>query len=301
MMTYQEQWQKMQMALAIGRIPQAMLFWGSLHCGLIEFTTQVIKLLLCKIKLKEPCLTCMDCQMIERFEHPDVEWIKPERSGGIIKIDQIRELQSAAFLTPQRANHKFIIIESAESMNIAASNALLKILEEPAKHTIFILLAQQIGNIPPTILSRCQMTQFAVFDELSCNNLFALGECYTRESNRTMVLKHSESILEGLIAIIELREHPCTLAARWIQYELSAFLWFLSLVYSQLQYMYLFQVAYSGTLTKQLNKLSSLLNPVMIFAQIDKTNALLRKLSHNMNINHTLVLEDLLFSLVADY
>ncbi|HAT1819903.1 TPA: DNA polymerase III subunit delta' [Legionella pneumophila] len=301
MITYEEQWQKMQMALAIGRIPQAMLFLGSLHGGLIEFTTQAIKLLLCKIKQNEPCLTCMDCQMIGRFEHPDVEWIKPERSGGIIKIDQIRGLQNTAFLTPQRTNHKLIIIESVESMNIAASNALLKILEEPAKHTIFILLAQQIGNIPPTVLSRCQMTQFSVFDELSYNNLLALGEYYTQESNSTMLLKHSESILEGLIAIIELREHPCALAAQWIQYELSAFLWFLYLVYSQIQYMHLFQVAYSGTLTKQLHKLSSLLNPVMIFAQIDKINTLLRKLSHNMNINHTLVLEDLLFSLVVDY
>ncbi|HEJ6624823.1 TPA: DNA polymerase III subunit delta' [Legionella pneumophila] len=301
MITYQEQWQKMQMALAIRRIPQAMLFSGSLHCGLIEFTNQVIKLLLCKIKQNEPCLTCMDCQMIERFEHPDVEWIKPERSGGIIKIDQIRGLQSTAFLTPQRTNHKLIIIESAESMNIAASNALLKILEEPAQHTIFILLAQQIGNIPPTVLSRCQITQFAVFDELPCNNLLALGEYYTQELNSTMVFKHSESILEGLIAIIERREHPCTLAAQWIQHELSAFLWFLYLIYSQLQYMHLFRVAYSGTLTKQLNKLSSLLNPVMIFAQVDKINTLLRKLSHNMNMNHTLVLEDLLFSLVVDY
>ncbi|WBV67451.1 hypothetical protein PGH44_08085 [Legionella pneumophila] len=79
-------------------------------------------------------------------------------------------------------------------------------------------------------MSRCQITQFAVFDELPCNNLLALGEYYTQELNSTMVFKHSESILEGLIAIIERREHPCTLAAQWIQHELSAFLWFLYLI-----------------------------------------------------------------------
>lgn len=298
MNTHQEQWRKIQTAWARGRIPQAILFVGPLHCGLAEFTVQVMQLFFCKMKQNEPCLTCVDCQMIKNFEHPDIEWIKPEKTGGVIKIDQIRGLQNSAFLTPQRSDYKLIIIEAAESMNIAASNALLKILEEPSKHTVFILLAQQLSNILPTVLSRCQMTRFSTSDELSCNNLLALGKYYTPESDRSVILKQSESILEGLIAIIELREHPCILATQWSQYELSAFLWFLYLIYSQLQYMHLFRVIYSGSEIKQLTRLSILLKPVQIFTQIDKINHILKKLSHNMNINHTLVLEDLLFTLV---
>ncbi|KGP63932.1 DNA polymerase III subunit delta' [Legionella norrlandica] len=300
MITHLKQWQKMQMALMKGRIPQAMLFVGPLHCDLIRFASQIAQLFFCKTKPAEPCLTCMDCQMIQRMEHPDIDWIKPEKIGGVIKIDQIRELQNTAFLTPQRANYKLIIIESAESMNSAASNALLKILEEPAKHTVFILLAQQVSTILPTVLSRCQITRFSASDELSHNLLSSVDSYYQESSDRAIIMKHSEAILEGLIAIIERKNHPCTLAAEWSQYELNTFLWFLYLAYSQLQYMHLFRITYTGFAEKQLNKLLILLNPILVFTQIDKINNLLRKLSHNMNINHTLVLEDLLFSLIAD-
>ena len=103
--------------------------------------------------------------MIERMEHPDVEWIKPEKNGGAIKIDQIRELQNTAYLTPQRARYRLIVIEAADRMNTASANALLKILEEPAQHTVFILIAQQLSTVLPTILSRCQIISFSSSDD----------------------------------------------------------------------------------------------------------------------------------------
>ncbi|KTD61474.1 hypothetical protein [Legionella shakespearei] len=298
-MNHIEQWKKIQTAATHQRIPQAMLFVGPLHCALADFAIRIMQLLHCKINSQEPCLACLDCTMVQNSEHPDVLWVKPEKAGSAIKIDQVRELQNSAFLTPQRAQHRIIVLEAADKMNTASANALLKILEEPADHTVFILIAQQLSTVLPTILSRCQILTFSSPDDARENNLLALGDKYPEESERSAIVKQSEVILEGLIALIEQREHPCILAAQWSQYELGTLLWFLYLVYSQLQYMHFTATASSGPAIKQLQRLLALSNPILIFSQIDKINTLLKKLSHNMNINHTLVLEDLLFSLIS--
>lgn len=299
MINHQVQWKQIQLALHEQRVAQAMLFVGPLHCALDDFVSKIMQLFLCNQKVNAPCLQCTDCQMIHRMEHPDVEWVKPEKSGGAIKIDQIRELQNSAYLTPQRANFKLVIIEWADRMNTASANALLKILEEPAKHTVFILIAQQLSTILPTILSRCQIISFSSSEDAYRNNLLKLGEQYSQESDRFLIIKEAESLLDGLIALLERREHPCALASQWSQFELSTLLWFLYLVYSQLQCMHFNISSGTGPAANQLAKLLSLLNPVLIFMQIDKINTLLIKISHNMNVNTTLVLEDLLFSLVA--
>ena len=71
------------------------------------------------------------------------------------------------------------------------------------------------------------------------HNLLLLGEQYPQESERALIVKQAESILDGLIALLEGREHPCVLAAQWNQFELGTLLWFLYLVYSQLQNMHI--------------------------------------------------------------
>lgn len=293
------QWKQIQSALVNQRTPQSMLFVGPLHCNLADFVTKIMQLFICKQKIEEPCSTCIDCMMIERMEHPDVEWVKPEKNGGAIKIDQIRELQNTVYLTPQRANYRLIAIEGADRMNTASANSLLKILEEPPKHTLFFLIAQQLSTVLPTVLSRCQIIPFSSSEDLYSNNLLLLGEHYPPDSERALIVKQAESILDGLIALLERKEQPCVVAAQWNQFELATMLWFLYLVYSQLQYMHISSSTATGPAFHQLVKLLSLLNPIFLLFQIDKINTLLRKISHNMNVNHTLVLEDLLFSLVA--
>lgn len=297
---YQSQWKQIQSAWLSNRIPQSMLFVGSFNDAFIDFVKKLTQLLFCKRNTKEPCFECIDCQMVARGEHPDVEWIKPEKSGGPIKIDQIRELQSHAYLTPQRAVHRLIVIESADRMNTAAANSLLKILEEPAQQTIFLLLAQQLSTLLPTVLSRCQIVRFTSHDDFSVINLLQLAEHYPPESEQAMIVKQSEFILDGLIAVMEQKEHPSVIAAQWSQFELGALLWFLYLVYAQIQMMQIKTSAATGLAIRQLNYLMSLFNPIKIFSQIDKINTLRRKLSHNMNVNQTLALEDLLFGLCSE-
>jgi DNA polymerase-3 subunit delta' len=235
--------------------------------------------------------------MVQRTEHPDVEWIKPEKSGSAIKIDQIRELQKSAFLTPQRAPHRLIVIESADKMNTAASNALLKILEEPSSCTHFLLIAEQLSTVLPTILSRCQQIHFTSTEDHLLENLVQLGALYPEHSERYTLTQQAELLLDGLIALIEKRQHPCILASQWKQYDLGELLWFLYLVYAQVQCLHVTNLSAQSKAYTQLMKLKSLLSPIVVFAQIDKINNILRKLSHNINMNQHLALEDLLFSL----
>lgn len=85
--------------------------------------------------------------------HPDVTLLEPD--GGTIKVDTIRHLRADVFVLPNEADRKVCIILSADTMNLNAANALLKILEEPPQHACFILTANNPGAMPSTVLSRC--------------------------------------------------------------------------------------------------------------------------------------------------
>lgn len=296
---YLSQWKQIQLAWQKERIPQGMLFVGSLDCALIDFIRKFSQFVFCKKETK-PCGECIDCRMVLCSEHPDLRWVKPEKKGGPIKIDSIRELHDYSYLTPQRANHRLIVIESAERMNISAANSLLKILEEPAQHILFLLVAQQLSTVLPTVLSRCQIMHFASYVDLSTLNFLQLAELYPQESEQTVIINQAEFVLDGLISVIKEKTHPCMVAAQWGQFEINSLLWFLYLVYSQIQIIQINGVINVGPATQQLQSLATLLNPVMIFAQIDRINALQRKLSHNINVNQTLALEDLLLAIHSE-
>lgn len=297
MTKHQAQWNQLQSARNVGRLSQSLLFVGPLHCFLADFTKDFIPLLVCNQNGQQACHECNDCQMAIRSEHPDVEWLRPDKVGGPIKIDQIRDLQKNAYLTPQRAAQRVIVIDGADRMNTASANALLKILEEPAKHTQFILIAQQLSTVIPTVLSRCQIMRFATTEALCATNLLNIADYYPQDSMQAKLVNASESIIDGLIAIIEKREHPCALAALWSEYEINALLWFLYLILAQVQGMQFVSEDLSGRGAFQLRNLASLVNPVLLFMQMDKINALLKKLSHNIPIHSTLALEDFLYAL----
>lgn len=104
------------------------------------------------------CGACPSCRKIARLEHPDVHIVAPD--GDEIKIDQIRQIQAALSLKPFEGAKKTLIIDGAESMNIASSNAFLKTLEEPPGDTLIILVASRPQGLLPTIRSRCQEIRF---------------------------------------------------------------------------------------------------------------------------------------------
>lgn len=104
-----------------------------------------------------PCLTCVTCTRIERLQHPDLVITAAEQIGGILKVDQIRELQYFLNLSPYEANYRIAMLLRFEEANDSAANALLKTLEEPAPKVMLVLTATNEDLLLPTIVSRCEV------------------------------------------------------------------------------------------------------------------------------------------------
>ena len=104
------------------------------------------------------CGICKSCKKIASGNHPDIVRIKPV--GPFIKIDQIRALRQTLSMKPYEAIMRVAILSEAQAMNAAASNALLKILEEPPHRSMLVLIANQKSDLLPTIVSRCQHVGF---------------------------------------------------------------------------------------------------------------------------------------------
>jgi DNA polymerase III subunit delta' len=106
----------------------------------------------------DSCGVCKSCKKIASGKHADIIRIQP--SGSFIKIAQIRELVHTLAMKPYEAKIRMAIITEAQALNEAASNALLKILEEPPERTMLVLIATNKSGLLPTIVSRCQQVAF---------------------------------------------------------------------------------------------------------------------------------------------
>ena len=104
------------------------------------------------------CGVCKACRKISANNHPDIIQVQPR--GPFIKIEQIRTLLQTLSMKPYEAKTRVVIISAAHCMNAAASNALLKILEEPPDRSMLVLITNHKSDLLPTIASRCQPVQF---------------------------------------------------------------------------------------------------------------------------------------------
>ena len=283
-------WERMQpMLISKHRLPHAFLFVGPRHAAMFTFATRLIAILLCQNESR-PCGLCRECHLLELGTHPDITYIRQEAAGSAIKIEQIRELQQQVYQTPQRGSHRFIVIDPADKMNVFAANALLKILEEPPGHTIFILIAEQVSSIPATILSRCQkysVASPASSDAREAIDYLTLGAFYKEGSSREQLVKQSDAMMTSLCDVIAEKMSLCTLAAQWSTLIFEDVLWLLYLVTAQAIHDQLNQGEQRLSLFQSL--------PILkLFKQLDRIIAIMRKINHNIHFNQTLVLEDLL-------
>lgn len=97
---------------------------------------------------------CPSCGKIERRSHPDVQWLGEDREARSLKIEEIRALLHAASLKPFEGRWKVFILQGAERLTLEAANALLKTLEEPPEHSVFLLLVENKAHLLETIQSR---------------------------------------------------------------------------------------------------------------------------------------------------
>ena len=137
-----------------GTLSHAIILEGEEGLGKKTFAKLIAAALLCS-ESEKPCLECVNCKNVLKNNHPDVLFYETEKhTAGNFKIETVRQIRELAYIMPNQADKKVFILAEADLMNTAAQNALLKILEEPPKYAYFILLASRKSAFLETILSR---------------------------------------------------------------------------------------------------------------------------------------------------
>ncbi len=145
-------------AIRLGRVAHAYLFAGTRGVGKTTMARVLAKALNCEHgPTPDPCGTCSACLEIAQGASMDIVEIDGASNRG---IDEIRDLRETLRYLPSRGRHKVYIIDEVHMLTKEAFNALLKTLEEPPPHVVFIFATTELDKIPHTIISRCQRFEF---------------------------------------------------------------------------------------------------------------------------------------------
>lgn len=148
-------------ALQAGRIAHAYLFTGIRGVGKTSAARILAKALNCPQATPDPCNACPSCVEITQGRSPDVLEIDGASNTG---VDDVRRLREAVRYPPQQGRFRVYIIDEVHMLSTAAFNALLKTLEEPPEHAVFVFATTDPHKVPATILSRCQQFDFRRLD-----------------------------------------------------------------------------------------------------------------------------------------
>ncbi|KPL18662.1 MAG: hypothetical protein AMJ92_06970 [candidate division Zixibacteria bacterium SM23_81] len=178
-------------ALERGTVASSYLFYGPRGVGKLALAVELAKAVNCQKDGPKPCNSCSACRRIGELNYPDVSLIlptpkkiKPEdhqetlrqlaanlyhmprlKESAAIHIETIRKIQTEAGYKTYEGKRKVFILADADKLILAAANAMLKILEEPPPHVLFILTTTRSSKLPATILSRCQQIRFSRLSE----------------------------------------------------------------------------------------------------------------------------------------
>jgi len=145
-------------ALKKGRVPHALLFTGPRGTGKTSTARLIAKCLKCDTPVDfQACGQCSSCVEFQQGRSIDVIEIDAASNNG---VDSVRELRETVGYMPTHGKYKIYIVDEVHMLSTAAFNALLKTLEEPPPHVVFVLATTEVQKIPATILSRCQRFDF---------------------------------------------------------------------------------------------------------------------------------------------
>lgn len=250
-------WQKplwRQLLADFKSIPHAMLMAGPQGLGKMAFAEALAARLLCEqasqgmVEDRVACGQCSSCIWLASDNHPDFRLIQPDdddekgveggeegqtpqtgrKSGRApIRVDQIRALTDFVYLGSHRHGNRVAVISPAESMNPAAANALLKILEEPPSGVYFILVSSSWRRVIPTLRSRCRLVTFGR-PELSLADQWLTGKGVAKAAELLRLVGGAplsaaewaeqgrlDSYNEVIAVLVERPVDPVAMAAKW--------------------------------------------------------------------------------------
>ena len=192
-------------AISNNHISHAYLFYGPRGTGKTSIAKIFARTINCDKKEKlVPCEKCDSCVLSSNPGCPDIIEIDAASNNG---VDEIRELKSKISFTPSELKYKVYIVDEVHMLSTGAFNALLKTLEEPPEHAIFILATTEMQKVPLTIISRCQTLEFRKIDDTSMKE--KLKEIAKKEkisiddSGIQEIIKNANGGLRDAIGLLE--------------------------------------------------------------------------------------------------
>ncbi len=191
--------------IASNRISHAFLFTGTRGTGKTSCAKILAKAVNClNSQNGDPCLECENCINIENGSIFDVVEIDAASNNG---VDNIRELREESNYTPASAKYRVYIIDEVHMLSQGAFNALLKTLEEPPAHVIFILATTEVHKIPATILSRCQRFDFHRISPEDCSKRIkyvAANEGFTvTDEAALLIARLSDGAMRDALSLLD--------------------------------------------------------------------------------------------------